>query len=140
MPEPTPWSPLTVYSLGNRVIDSNGAFQQTTVAGTSGASAPAWNTGFGLTTLGDGGVTWTLVGYWTTKFVRLHSPGPYDESLVDAIAVSTGSADAGKVILANALGQLDSSFEGDDESGTFSLDDGTFTGGPSLFTFDDGAF
>src|SRR5271167_3231309 len=108
MPEPTFWQPLTSYALGARVVDSNGAFQQvmSMLGGTSGATAPVWNTSFGLQT-SDGTITWQLVGYWTTKVVRPKSPGPYAESLVDAIAVSTGSADAGKVILANAAGKVD---------------------------------
>lgn len=110
MAEPTFWQPLTPYSLGTRVVDNNGAFQQATVGGTSGASAPAWNTAFGGTTNDAAPLVWTLVGYWMAKFARPHSPGPYDEALVDAIAISTGSVDAGKVILANANGQLDNSF------------------------------
>jgi hypothetical protein len=140
MAEPAFWQPLTAYTLGTRVIDSHGAFQQATVAGTSGATAPVWNTSFGLLTPGDGGVTWELMGYWTTKFVRPHLPGPYDESLVDAIGVSEGTSDAGKVIVANALGLLDVTFLSELLSGTFSLDDGTFLGIPPTFTFDDGGF
>src|SRR5271168_594182 len=95
------WQPLTVYAAGTRVVDSNGAFQQATVGGTSGAVAPVWNINVGLTTV-DSTVTWTLVGYFMRKLVRPHAPGPYDETLVDAIGISTGSPDAGKPILTDS--------------------------------------
>ena len=52
------WQANTAISLGQTIIDSNGNKQQVTTAGTTGLSAPAWNTSLSGTTT-DGGVTWT---------------------------------------------------------------------------------
>jgi hypothetical protein len=53
------WLPNTVKTLGYAVKDSNGNTQVVTSAGTSGGTAPAWNTKCGGKTV-DGGVTWTM--------------------------------------------------------------------------------
>jgi hypothetical protein len=50
---------LTLFNLGDTIIDTNGNIQKVTTAGTSGASSPVWATS-GTTT--DGSVTWTFVG------------------------------------------------------------------------------
>jgi hypothetical protein len=56
-PVAVPWAASTAYALGQQVIDSNGNIEQATVAGTSGASAPAWPATLGATVT-DGSVTW----------------------------------------------------------------------------------
>lgn len=139
MPEPTPWQPLTAYTTGNRVVDSHGTFQQCLSGGTSGATVPAWATTVGGNTT-DAGVLWELIGYSTTRLVRPSTPGPYVENLVDAIAVSTGSADAGKVILTNAAGQLDSSMGGGGGGGGSAFNDlTTGTNTSAIMTVGSGA-
>lgn len=55
------WAASTVYSLNQLIVDSNGNQQKVTTAGTSGASAPTWNTTTGGTTT-DNTVTWTNEG------------------------------------------------------------------------------
>lgn len=55
------WAATTAYALDAYIVDSNGNRQQATTAGTSGSSAPTWNTTVGGTTT-DGTVTWTLIG------------------------------------------------------------------------------
>jgi hypothetical protein len=62
------WQASTAYALGAQLPDSNGNLQTVTTAGTSGATAPAWNVTAGGTTA-DSGVTWTCgaaVGMVTT--------------------------------------------------------------------------
>jgi hypothetical protein len=54
------WLPNTAYSVGNLVIDSTGTIESVTAAGTSGATAPAWNTPQGQTT--TDGLQWTALG------------------------------------------------------------------------------
>ena len=54
------WQSNTFFSIPGVVIDTNGNLQQVTIAGTSGATAPAWQTSVGLTTT-DGTVTWTMI-------------------------------------------------------------------------------
>jgi hypothetical protein len=51
------WAANAAYSPGTQVIDSNGNIQQVTTGGTSGSSAPSWNTS-GTTT--DNTVVWTF--------------------------------------------------------------------------------
>ncbi|MGD0470499.1 MAG: hypothetical protein ABSA54_19125 [Terriglobales bacterium] len=53
-----PWLPSYAYVLNNEVVDTNGNIQKVFTAGTSGTSAPSWNTS-GHT--GDGPVVWDYV-------------------------------------------------------------------------------
>jgi hypothetical protein len=58
------WVASTAYSLGQMIIDGNGAIQVAQIAGTTAATSPAtWNTTAGGTTL-DGSVTWLNNGPW----------------------------------------------------------------------------
>lgn len=59
----TAWAASTAYALGDvrRPTAANGHVYVCTVAGTSGAAAPAWPTASGGTVV-DGGVTWTEAG------------------------------------------------------------------------------
>ena len=58
------WAKGTNYSAGAFVIDGNGAVQVVTIAGTSGATAPTWNSTVGDPTI-DNSVTWLNNGPWT---------------------------------------------------------------------------
>src|SRR5207302_7878236 len=51
-----------VYTVGQVILDPNGNVQQVTVAGTSGATAPAFATTPGATTLDGTTLTWTDFG------------------------------------------------------------------------------
>lgn len=55
------WVKSTAYTIDTVILDSNNNIQRVTTPGTSGATAPAWNTSLGGTTT-DSGVTWTNVG------------------------------------------------------------------------------
>lgn len=57
----TAWASAHAYVIGDIVKDSNNNFQQVTVAGTSGGSAPAWGTTQNGTTV-DNTVTWKMIG------------------------------------------------------------------------------
>jgi hypothetical protein len=57
-----PWVALNPYALGVVVGDSNGNIQQVIIAGTSGATIPAFSPNLGNTTPNDGNVTWANVG------------------------------------------------------------------------------
>jgi len=67
----TPWQPLTAYTLGQEIVDSNFHVQMVIVAGTSGASAPTWSTSlvFPGNETADGTVlnkvTWVNLGLTT---------------------------------------------------------------------------
>lgn len=58
-PTDSAWIADDVYAPLTSVKDANGNVQTTTAGGTSGATAPVWNTVVGGTTT-DGTVTWTL--------------------------------------------------------------------------------
>lgn len=60
---PASWKASNAFTSGQVIIDSLGNIQIVTTAGTSGATAPAWNTVSGKTTT-DGSVTWTNHGPW----------------------------------------------------------------------------
>ena len=61
------WKPNFAYTTSplRGIRDSNGHGQYVSVAGTSGASEPAWNSTGGTTT--DGGVTWQDQGLYPTS-------------------------------------------------------------------------
>jgi hypothetical protein len=53
----TPWKPLTVYAVGQEVLDNHFQIQVVSVGGTSGAHAPGWSIQVGHSTT-DGTVHW----------------------------------------------------------------------------------
>jgi hypothetical protein len=53
----TPWLPSTAYTVGQEVLDSNLHVQVVSVAGTSGAASPFWNSVIGGTTIDGTGAT-----------------------------------------------------------------------------------
>lgn len=55
------WSATHVEALDACIKDSNGNIQLATTAGTTGSTAPTWETTVGQTTT-DGSVTWTCLG------------------------------------------------------------------------------
>ncbi len=57
---PAMWQPGWVVAAGLQVVDPNGNLQQCSIAGTTGASAPAWATMLNATTA-DGTAVWKLV-------------------------------------------------------------------------------
>lgn len=59
------WTANASETVGNLIVDSNGNIQRCTVAGTTGASAPAWSSTVNGQTP-DGTCVWTLVA--------LHAP------------------------------------------------------------------
>jgi hypothetical protein len=67
----TPWQPLTAYTLGQQIVDSNFHVQTVIVAGTSGALPPTWSTSlvFPANETSDGTVlnkvTWVNLGLTT---------------------------------------------------------------------------
>lgn len=58
------WTKGTNYTAGAFVIDGHGTVQVVTTAGTSGATAPAWNSTTGALTT-DNTITWLNNGPWT---------------------------------------------------------------------------
>lgn len=60
---PASWKAASAFTSGQVIMDSLGNIQIVTTAGTSGATAPAWNPNSGQTTV-DAGVTWTNHGPW----------------------------------------------------------------------------
>jgi hypothetical protein len=58
---PPNWKANNAYAVNAKVLDSNGNQEQATTGGTSGSTAPAWNTTVNGTT-NDGTVVWTNEG------------------------------------------------------------------------------
>ncbi|MGO8796178.1 MAG: hypothetical protein ACLQLC_15255 [Candidatus Sulfotelmatobacter sp.] len=58
----TPWLASTAYTVGQQILDTHFQIQVVTKAGTSGASAPSWQTIPGKTAT-DGTVTWIDQGF-----------------------------------------------------------------------------
>jgi hypothetical protein len=79
------WQKSTAYSTGQQIVDPAGNAQKVQTAGTSGATAPAWNeTLNGLTT--DGTVVWTNNGNGSDL------PGPYIPTELAVIGTASGIA------------------------------------------------
>lgn len=83
----TPWAALTLYTVGQMILDSGGNVQVVTTGGLSGATTPAW-TG---TTTNDGVVVWSFLGsaesFFTTAaaysnvfWVQIHGSAPWYEN------------------------------------------------------------
>jgi hypothetical protein len=74
------WQPSTAYSIGQQVIDTNFDIQTVsrpiTGTGTSGTTAPTWNTTAGDTTT-DGSVTWINQGKVTAEYAAWTASTPY---------------------------------------------------------------
>jgi hypothetical protein len=59
---PGNWAATTAYTAGQMVLDPNNNVQICTVAGTSGSTAPTWNTSVGGTTADGSTLIWTMAG------------------------------------------------------------------------------
>ncbi|MCU1302097.1 MAG: hypothetical protein JWQ87_2381 [Candidatus Sulfotelmatobacter sp.] len=99
----TPWQASTAYAVGQEVVDSSFHIQVVTVAGTSGATAPAWSATGGTTTT-DGTVTWFSQGVTSAGtravWVRLNHY-PVGSKILDGnnnieiVKVSNGNGNSG---------------------------------------------
>ncbi|HXM42283.1 MAG TPA: hypothetical protein VN924_13605 [Bryobacteraceae bacterium] len=87
------WTPNTAYAVGAKIMDAAGDTQEVTVAGTSGATAPAWNNTLNGTTT-DNTVTWSCQGVLSTSL-----------SIIGTAAgnVESGSVKASPVLHNNAV-------------------------------------
>jgi len=65
----TTWQASHYYRVDDGILDPSNHWQKVTVAGTSGASMPSWNTSGGNTT--DGSVTWHDEGTYSSGFPNL---------------------------------------------------------------------
>jgi hypothetical protein len=92
----TPRQATHTYTAGQEVLDSHFQIQAVSVAGTSGATTPAWSTTVGTTTI-DGGVTWLNQG------VLSASTGPWKASTAYAKGVEVFDSN-GNVELATKAG------------------------------------
>ncbi len=108
------WQPNTLYSAGNRVLDSNGSIQQfvaygspPTTTGTSGANPPIWSQILDAITI-DNTIHWELMGYRTVQ-LAVKPLGPAVQTPLNAISVSQGNIDAGAIPLLRADGTIDPS-------------------------------
>lgn len=79
LPADTPplltWQALTIYSVGQFILDSNGNIQNVQTAGQAGGTEPAWNVAPGQTTGPDGGVTWVNAGLGQWKSATAYNAG-----------------------------------------------------------------
>ena len=82
-----PWNPQGKYAVGATVLDSNMNLQQCTVAGVTGAAAPAWATALNAVTPADGAVSW--------KLVQLANNAPTGVGSLNQAIVVNSSGDAG---------------------------------------------
>ncbi|HJU11867.1 MAG TPA: phage tail sheath subtilisin-like domain-containing protein [Candidatus Binataceae bacterium] len=94
------WQSAHAYSLGSLVLDSNGNTQRITAVsgtGTSGASAPAWATTPGSTTIDNPGtnqISWTLIAIGAAAITNTSAPSwatVVGNTTSDSIGATTGS-------------------------------------------------
>jgi hypothetical protein len=83
------WQASRVYALNTVITDSNGNEEQVTTAGTSGTTAPSWNTTVGGTTT-DNTVTWTNRGVPAAS--RSGNPDPIYYSIAKSEFGSSGNS------------------------------------------------
>jgi hypothetical protein len=89
----TPWKALHAYALGQEILDSHFQVQMVSVAGTSGSSAPSWNTTAGGTTSDGATLRWLNLAGVTTSV----TPAVWVKNTVyavnDVIADSNGNTE-----------------------------------------------
>jgi len=105
------WHKSTAYAVGQQIVDPAGNAQKVTSAGTSGATAPAWNETLNGTTT-DGTVVWTCGGPYTAPELALIGTASATASqgsganaevrlLADAVDVTTAHADGTQSVMLN---------------------------------------
>jgi len=90
------WAASAAYTVGEFVIDGNGAIQVVLTAGTSGAASPTWNTNVAQNTT-DGGVTWMNNGPWAWQPNTPYIKGQFvvdPEGFMQTVSVAGTSASA----------------------------------------------
>jgi hypothetical protein len=94
------------YALNAVIVDSNGNLERVTTAGTSGGSAPSWNTTFGNTTFGNtttsGGVTFTNQGFGASSLIETNGTSGI---IIDNIVASGTLTGASQVYFSPLGGQ-----------------------------------
>ena len=88
-PSPPAWAMATFYALGTEVLDGNGNIQLAVAAGTSGASAPAWNTTLGGATNDAAPLLWKNIGP-PVVFNAIFSTPTFDNVRVLALSGPNG--------------------------------------------------
>jgi len=89
------WQPSTAYAINNQIVDSSGNTHEVTTAGTTGATAPAWNETV-LGTTNDGSVLWSCKG---TLFATL----PVSGTAAGNINTPPPSAEASPLLYARSV-------------------------------------
>jgi hypothetical protein len=90
-----PWQASRAYAVGQKIVDPSGNLQEVTDAGTSGATAPAWNeTLNGATT--DGTVLWTCQGPYTSTELSVFGSA-------DAVVYTADDVKASVLLYTNAV-------------------------------------
>jgi hypothetical protein len=135
------WQKNFTYPANSYVLDGVGNIQFTSAGGLSGPVPPPWNSAhLGTTTesaeSAESAGSPPLPLVWVNqglggKTPELQKPlaaAPYNETFVDAVSFSRGTADAGKYVLLDSFGTLDPSVGGGGGGGSaFSA----ITGGPA---------
>jgi hypothetical protein len=76
------WAATTAYSLGDKIIDTNGNLQTVSLAGTSSGSAPVWSQAAGGTT-SDGSAIWTQTPGTPNQVWKATKPFALNMAIVD---------------------------------------------------------
>ncbi len=138
---PMTWQANTAYAVGAFVLDSNCNIQQVKVAGTSGATAPAWSTTpAGSTT--DGTVTWSYFTFVSTDLqavlnVLTHAPyvTTYTDSTGATQTLNLLSADDMATLTTNGLQSLATSLKARISAANDLLDTGFLTAQTDIYRY-----
>lgn len=106
------WQASKAYTAGQVLLDANGNIEFVKTTGTSGGTAPAWNTTPAGTT-SDGTVTWMLLSFYSTQIAQLQQvvgQEPYTKTFQDSQgnnhAIALIGADDITNLQTNGLSQL----------------------------------
>jgi len=92
------WLASLVYTTSDVRLDSNGAVQSVVVGGTSGTTAPTWNTTIGGDTI-DGTAMWNNLGIWTLNtIVGYGAPNNVSDILLQGDMVQLATAQLVQVV------------------------------------------
>jgi len=87
----TAWQSNTAYTLNQTILDSNLNIQKITTAGTSGTTAPVWNTNPNGTTA-DGTAVWKNQGAMSTSASARVATGGTSGIIIDNTSSATGAS------------------------------------------------